>query len=76
MQTLIRMLDATPNLSNSVCAPSSFVGFGFDLYSGADPGFIERGFRCVKEGGGRFANFISFLKNKISHKNEIIWSLS
>ena len=40
---------------------------------GADPEFLERGFRCVKEGVEvRFADYISFLVN--IHDNEIIWS--
>ena len=30
--------------------------------SGADPGFLEAGFRCVEE-GVRFADFISFFLN-------------
>ena len=32
---------------------------GYANRSGADPGFLEMGFRCVKEGGGgRFALLI------------------
>ena len=30
--------------------------------AGTDPGFLEKGFRCVKE-WGRFADFISFFLN-------------
>ena len=37
------------------------------MLSGADPGFLEEGFRCVEE-GVRFADFI------ISHENEMIES--
>ena len=32
--------------------------------SGVDPGFLEKGFICIKGWGGvRFANFISFFLN-------------
>ena len=30
---------------------------------GADPGFLERGFICIKVWGVRFADFISFFLN-------------
>ena len=36
--------------------------------TGADPGFLERGFMCIKVWGVHIADFI------ISHENEIIWS--
>ena len=32
-----------------------------DVCSVADPGFLERGFICIKGCGVRFADFISFL---------------
>ena len=31
--------------------------------AGADKGFLEKGLRCVKKGGVRFADFISFFLN-------------
>ena len=37
--------------------------------SGADPGFLEKGFIRIKVWGVHFADFISFF-----HENEIIWS--
>ena len=43
--------------------------------TGADPGFLERGFICKKGVGVRFADFIYFFFfYKISHENEMIWS--
>ena len=37
------------------------------FYTGADPGFLERGFLCIKMcgggGGGSFADFISLFLN-------------
>ena len=41
---------------------------------GADPGFLERGFKFTKGGGGRFSAFtlIDFYENP--HENEIILS--
>ena len=32
-------------------------------FKGADPGFLERGFICIKGVGLRFADFISFFLN-------------
>ena len=34
-------------------------------YTGADPGFLERGFICIKVWRVRFADFISFLLNTL-----------
>ena len=38
----------------------------------ADPGFLERGFACIKVWGVRIADLISFFL--IAHENEVIWS--
>ena len=39
---------------------------------GADPGFLEMGFKCIK--GWGFALLILSHFSSISHENEIIWS--
>ena len=42
------------------------------LFSVVDPGFLEKGFICIKVWGFALLVFSHF--SKISHKNEIIWS--
>ena len=42
------------------------------FYSGADPGFLERGFVFIKVWGVCFADLSQF--SQMSHDNEIIWS--
>ena len=42
------------------------------MSTGADPGFLERGFLCIKVWG--FALLILSHLAQISHENEIIWS--
>ena len=39
--------------------------------TGADPGFLERGFICIKVWGFPLLILSNFYK--ISHENEIIW---
>ena len=41
-------------------------------YTGADPGFLEMGFICIKVYG--LAMLILSHFSSISHENEIIWS--
>ena len=36
--------------------------------AGADPGFLERGFVCIKVLGGHFADFIIFLNVMLKRK--------
>ena len=43
-----------------------------NIYTEADPGFLERGLICIKVWG--FALLILSHFSKISHENEIIWS--
>ena len=52
--------------------PSPILSWRLIMKSGADPGFLERGFICLKV--WEFALLILSNFSKISHENEIIWS--
>ena len=51
---------------------SSYRGYQ-EVWAGADPGFLERGFICTKGWWTRFANFISFFINISLRPNYFIF---
>ena len=58
------------HMSRLICILASMCNLDCHLVSlplfamvGADPGFLESGFICIKEGGVRIAGFISFFLN-------------
>ena len=61
--TFINMVCSFFKVSHIVCMVVSIAIIARSPASGVDPGFLERGFICIKVWGVRFADFVSSFLN-------------